>query len=85
MTKTTSFQLGEHFENFLTEQVESGLYGSKSEVVRAALREMEDRLRREATLQMMERSMKDIDAGRTKPAKQALRDAAAKLGLRLAR
>lgn len=53
--------------------------------MRAALLEMEDRLRREATLQMMERSMKDIDAGRTKAAEKALRDAAAKLGLRLAR
>lgn len=83
MTKTTSFNLGDHFEGFLTAQVESGLYGSKSEVIRAALRDLEERQRREATLEMMRRSMEDIDAGRTKPAKQALRDAAKALGLRL--
>lgn len=85
MSKTTSFNLGDHFEGFLAEQVESGRYGNKSEVVRAALREMETRLRREATLEMLQSSMDDIDAGRTKVAKQALRDLASQLGLRLDR
>jgi len=85
MTKTTSINLGDHFEGFLAAQVESGLYGNKSEVIRAALRDMERRQQREATLEMMRRSMEDIDAGRTKPAKQALRDIADELGLRLDR
>ncbi len=85
MSKTTSFNLGEHFEGFLAAQIETGLYGNKSEVVRAALRDMEERQRREATLAMMQRSMEDIEAGRTKPAKQAIREAAAELGLRLDR
>ena len=85
MSKTTSFNLGDHFEGFLAAQVDSGLYGNKSEVVRAALREMEERQRREATLNMMQRSLKDIDAGRTRPAKKAIRDAADQLGLRLDR
>ncbi|MCI5066475.1 type II toxin-antitoxin system ParD family antitoxin [bacterium] len=85
MRKTTSFNLGEHFEGFLMRQVESGLFGNKSEVVRAALRDMEERQRREATLQMMRQSMEDIDAGRTQPAKYALREAADKLGFDLNR
>jgi antitoxin ParD1/3/4 len=85
MSKTTSITLGDHFEGFLAAQVESGLYGNKSEVIRAAVRDMEERQRREATLAMMQRSMEDIDAGRTKPAKQALREIAAALGLTLDR
>ena len=85
MSKTTSFNLGDHFEGFLAAQVESGLFGNKSEVVRAALRDMEERQRRDATLEMMRQSMEDIDAGRTKPAKQAIRDAASELGLDLNR
>ncbi|MEM7307095.1 MAG: type II toxin-antitoxin system ParD family antitoxin [Planctomycetota bacterium] len=41
MGKNTSISLGEHFERFIEAQVESGRYGSRSEVVREALRGME--------------------------------------------
>ncbi|MCB9918588.1 MAG: type II toxin-antitoxin system ParD family antitoxin [Planctomycetes bacterium] len=85
MSKTTSFNLGKHFEGFLAAQVEAGLYDNKSEVIRAALRDMEERQRREVTLEMMRLSVADIDAGRTKPAKQALREAAGSIGLNLDR
>ncbi|MGV0743462.1 type II toxin-antitoxin system ParD family antitoxin [Mycolicibacterium sp. XJ870] len=43
MGKNTSFSLDEHYSAFIEEEVASGRYGSASDVVRSALRLLEDR------------------------------------------
>lgn len=41
MAKNTSVLIGDHFEQFIGEQVKTGRFASASEVVRAALRAFE--------------------------------------------
>lgn len=47
---TTSLSLGEHWEVFIRNEIASGRYGSASEVVRDALRNLEERKGRMAAL-----------------------------------
>jgi antitoxin ParD1/3/4 len=42
MAKNTSISLGDHFDGFIAHQLQTGRYGSASEVVRAALRMLEN-------------------------------------------
>ena len=41
MAKNTSITLGKHFEDFVASQIQTGRYGSTSEVIRSALRLLE--------------------------------------------
>ncbi len=45
-TKSTSVQLSDHWQTFIAGQVESGRFGSASEVVREGLRLAEERQKR---------------------------------------
>ena len=54
MTKNTSVSLSEHFDRFVARQVESGKFGSASEVIRAGLRLLEER---EARLEALRQAL----------------------------
>jgi antitoxin ParD1/3/4 len=61
----SSYTLGNHFESFVQAQLASGRYNNASEVLRDALRLMEERERKMAALDAAkERGMADIEAGR---------------------
>ena len=53
MAKNTSITLGDHFEAFISSQLESGRYCSASEIVRAGLRLLEDSESKLQTLRQM--------------------------------
>ncbi|WP_194774802.1 type II toxin-antitoxin system ParD family antitoxin [Pararhodonellum marinum] len=57
MGKNTSISLGPYFEAFINEEVKSGRYSSTSEVIRSALRLLEQEERKESEL------IKALEAG----------------------
>jgi antitoxin ParD1/3/4 len=50
MGRVTSFSLGEHFSSFVEAQVKEGRYNNASDVMRAALRLLEEREARMSAL-----------------------------------
>ena len=74
-----SAELGKPLESYVQHLVETGRYGSKSEVLREGVRLVEEREKRLAALDMaIERGLADMDAGRT----HSLKDVAAELAQR---
>jgi antitoxin ParD1/3/4 len=62
----SSYSLGKHFEAFVEAQLASGRYNNASEVLRDALRMMEERERRLAALDVaIERGVGEVQAGLT--------------------
>lgn len=50
MGKNTSISLGDYFEDFIKEEINSGRYNSASEVIRSALRLLEREEKKEKEL-----------------------------------
>ncbi len=64
-----SADLGKQLERYIQQLVDTGRYGSKSEVLREGVRLVQDRETRLAALDAsIMRGIADADAGRTKPA-----------------
>ncbi|OJI53383.1 type II toxin-antitoxin system ParD family antitoxin [Vibrio vulnificus] len=53
MAKNTSITLGDHFDGFIANQIQSGRYGSASEVIRSALRLLETQETKMNTLRQL--------------------------------
>ncbi len=53
MARNTSISLGAHFDEFISERVKNGRFGSASEVVRAGLRLLETNETKLETLRVM--------------------------------
>ena len=70
----SSYAIGEHFEQFIKRQVEGGRYASASEVVRNALRLIEEEeQRRAATLEALRAEVrKGLASGKGKTADEVL-------------
>lgn len=61
----SSYTIGKHFEDFVREQIATGRYASASEVIRDALRLLEEREARKAAFEKaIEDSLADVEAGR---------------------
>ncbi len=70
----SSYTVGDHFENFIKEQVEGGRYASASEVIRDGLRLLEeDQQRRKAVIDGLRGEIeKGRRSGKPKPAVEVL-------------
>ncbi len=65
----SSYTLGEHYEKFVRELVESGRYNSASEVLRDGLRLLEDAevLRNVRTKELKKLIQEGLDSGESEP------------------
>ena len=65
MAQNTSVSLSDHFTSFIADQVETGRYGSASDVVRAGLRLLQDH---ETKVQALRQALIDGEnSGPTQP------------------
>lgn len=77
MARTTSFTLGEHFDGFVARELASGRYASASEVVREALRLLEER---RAKMEAVRQAL--VDGERSGPGRSLTRDVVSEIKAR---
>jgi antitoxin ParD1/3/4 len=71
----SSYTLGKHFETFVQAQLASGRFNNASEVLRDALRLMEERERKFAALDAaIARGIADVEAGRVFDAEEVFEE-----------
>ena len=75
MSRTTSLSLGDHFDGFARQLVASGRYGSVTEVVKTALRDLESKLARQEALQRALEAAPLDDEPLTEEDREAIREA----------
>ncbi len=81
MAKNTSITLGEHFDKFISAQLQHGRYGSASEVIRQGLRLLEEH---EQKIEALRQALIDGEnSGESTPLdmQEIIRDAKRKAGL----
>ena len=67
----SSANLGQHLEDYVSELVKTGRYGSRSEVLREGVRLIEEREKKLAALDLaIARGIADADVGRVKPVRE---------------
>lgn len=78
----SSYSLGEHFEQFVQDQLGTGQYASASEVIRDALRLLEDHKQvQQVKLDALRAEIqKGIDSGGSRPAEEAFSAIRARVG-----
>lgn len=75
----SSANLGQHLEDYVTELVKTGRYGSHSEVLREGVRLIEEREKRLAVLDAaIVRGIADLEAGRVTNSQQVRDELVAK-------
>lgn len=66
MARNTSVSLGDHFTEFIEQQVASGRYATASDVIRAGLRLLQDQEEQMAALRIsIQQGLDDLAAGRS--------------------
>jgi antitoxin ParD1/3/4 len=75
----SSAHLGQHLEDYVSELVKTGRYGSRSEVLREGVRLIEEREKRLAVLDAaIMRGLADLEAGRVTTSQQVRDELVAK-------
>jgi antitoxin ParD1/3/4 len=78
----SSYSLGEHFEQFVQDQLGTGQYASASEVIRDALRLLEEhkQIQRAKLEALRAQIQKGIDSGGNRPAEDVFAGVRARIG-----